>query len=73
MDLVVSGTRLKDGNGRFSTGDSWPPGSCMETTATSYPLDGKAGTIISDHRFFNSLPTVAVCADEMIEFDDAVP
>jgi hypothetical protein len=35
--------------------------------------NGKAGTIIGDHRFFNSPPTVAVCDDEMIEFDDAVP
>ena len=75
MELVVSDTRLKDGNGWFSTiGDSWPPGSCMETmTTTSYPLDGKAGTNIGDDRFFNSLPTVAVRADELIEFDDAIP
>ena len=55
-------------------GNSWPPGSCMETmTTTSYPLDGKAGTNIGDDRFFNSLPTVAVRADELIEFDDAIP
>jgi hypothetical protein len=42
-------------------------------TATTYPLDGKAGTIIGDHRFFNSPQTVAVRADEMIEFGDAIP
>lgn len=48
----------------------------METmTTTSYPLDGKAGTNIGKAMtdFFNSLPTVAVRADELIEFDDAIP
>jgi hypothetical protein len=41
-------------------------------TTTSYRPDGKAGANIGKALTdFNSLPTVAVRADELIEFDDA--
>ena len=70
MDLVLGGTRrsgLRDDGGFQATR------SCMEAmTTTSYRPDGKAGANIGKALTdFNSLPTVAVRADELIEFDDA--
>jgi hypothetical protein len=73
MDLVLGGTRLKMGADFATMEGSRPTRSCMEAmTTTSYRPDGKAGANIGKALTdFNSLPTVAVRADELIEFDDA--
>jgi hypothetical protein len=72
MDLVLGGTPLKMG-ADFANGGLQATRSCMEAmTTTSYRPDGKAGANIGKALTdFNSLPTVAVRADELIEFDDA--
>jgi hypothetical protein len=76
-DNGLGGKRpLKDGNGRLSTIGGLLATRLMHGDYDNNLLPARRQSRdqyrYGDDRFFNSLPTVAVRADELIEFDDAI-
>jgi hypothetical protein len=76
MDLVLGGTRLKmgtDGSRRWGLLATRLMHGDYDNNLLPARRQSRDQYRLRRCQIFNSLPTVAVRADELIEFDDAIP